>query len=144
MKNKKLSIIAVIICMITIFMFSSQPASQSLNLSNNVVKNTVNFVTNKSLSDDKINNIVENTVVLVRKSAHFIIYLILGLLVFNMYKNHQINSIILISLLTCLFYAISDEIHQLFIIGREGKITDVIIDTLGSLTGILMCFKFRK
>ncbi len=37
----------------------------------------------------------------------------------------------------CLLYAISDEIHQSFVPGRSPRVTDVGIDTLGSLLGLL-------
>jgi VanZ family protein len=36
------------------------------------------------------------------------------------------------------FYACSDEIHQLFVLGREGAFRDVIIDTVGGITLILI------
>ena len=35
-------------------------------------------------------------------------------------------------------YASSDEIHQLFIPGRSGQFTDVLIDTSGGLAAILV------
>jgi VanZ family protein len=35
-------------------------------------------------------------------------------------------------------YAASDEIHQLFVPNREGRITDVMIDTAGAVTGVLL------
>ena len=41
-------------------------------------------------------------------------------------------------------YAISDEIHQTFIPGRSGEIRDVIIDSLGIFTGLLICIVFLK
>ena len=42
------------------------------------------------------------------------------------------------------FYAITDEIHQTFIPGRSGEIRDVIIDSFGILTGLLICIVFLK
>ena len=41
-------------------------------------------------------------------------------------------------------YAISDEIHQLFVPGRTGCILDVGIDTLGIITGIIIFMIFIK
>ena len=35
-------------------------------------------------------------------------------------------------------YAISDEVHQLFVPGRSGQATDVLIDFSGSLAAILI------
>ena len=36
------------------------------------------------------------------------------------------------------FYAGTDEFHQLFVPGRSGQITDVILDSCGVLTGVLV------
>lgn len=41
-------------------------------------------------------------------------------------------------------YAITDEIHQLFIPGRSGEIRDVCIDSLGVLTGIIFMLMIIK
>jgi VanZ family protein len=38
----------------------------------------------------------------------------------------------LLSLATCLIYAILDEIHQIFVPGRSCEIMDIIIDSSGS------------
>jgi VanZ family protein len=35
------------------------------------------------------------------------------------------------------FYAMSDEFHQSFVPGREGKVTDVLIDTTGAALGMM-------
>ena len=48
------------------------------------------------------------------------------------------TKLVLLSLLICFLYACSDEIHQLFIVGRSGNAYDVLIDTIGSFFG--MCF----
>jgi len=42
------------------------------------------------------------------------------------------------------FYAVSDEVHQLFVAGRAGQPRDVLIDTAGVLLGIFLCGIFKK
>ena len=37
-----------------------------------------------------------------------------------------------------IIYAITDEIHQIFVSGRSGEIRDIIVDTCGSTVGILL------
>ena len=37
-----------------------------------------------------------------------------------------------------ILYGISDEIHQLFVLGRVGQIADVLFDTSGALAMILL------
>ena len=43
---------------------------------------------------------------------------------------------IAIAIAICVLYAISDEVHQLFVLGRCGQVRDVILDGFGSMVGI--------
>ncbi len=72
---------------------------------------------------------------MIRKSAHFFAYAILAMLIFYAYKGKRA---IFTTLTICLLYAISDEVHQLFIPGRSGDIRDVLIDLTGALFGIIV------
>ena len=133
---KKLSVILVIMWMIIIFIFSNTSGNISSEESNAIVVFISNLI---HYTGDM--NILE---IIVRKLAHFTEYLILGILVINACKYNSVKDIIKLSILICILYACSDEIHQLFVQGREGKIFDVLIDTLGSLSGILMYKVLRK
>ena len=42
------------------------------------------------------------------------------------------------SFLFSVLYASSDEFHQTFVVGRDGNIVDVLIDSSGTLVGILL------
>ena len=65
-----------------------------------------------------------------RKTAHFLEYFILYFLfLVPLKKSHHT------ALLLAILYACTDEFHQLFVIGREGRIRDVIIDSLGASFG---------
>ena len=35
-----------------------------------------------------------------------------------------------------MLYAISDEVHQLFVPGRGGQVKDIVIDSAGAIVGI--------
>lgn len=141
-KHKKvINIILLLIWMFIIFLFSSQNGSNSTSTSNKVVLTMINVtatVTGNTYTDLEIKNMVIDKTTLVRKSAHFIEYLILGVFIINVLKDYaKINKrMILFALLFCFLYAISDEIHQLFSDGRTCKILDVFIDTFGSFVGI--------
>jgi VanZ family protein len=75
----------------------------------------------------------------VRKCAHFIEYMILALFVLNVLKLYfNMKQVIVITVTFVFLYACSDEIHQLFVPGREGAIRDVIIDTCGGITLVLI------
>jgi VanZ family protein len=43
-----------------------------------------------------------------------------------------------------LLYAFSDETHQLFVPGREGKLTDVGIDAIGIAIGVIVVHLISK
>jgi len=78
---------------------------------------------------------------LVRKTAHFSEYFILYLLMYNVVKEEfKIGKAILISVLGVFLYACTDEFHQTFIIGREGRFRDVLIDTCGGISAAFVTF----
>lgn len=133
--HKFLSWTAVILWMALIFNLSSQAAEQSNELSTGiteVIVKTVEKVAPKAEFDIKsFNNIL-------RKHAHFFAYLVLGLFVTNTLRRsgaHGYRSVI-IALGICILYAISDEIHQLFVPGRGGQVRDIIIDSAGASVGL--------
>ncbi len=76
-----------------------------------------------------------------RKIAHFTIYLILGVslvFAFKSLKPKQFPEFkpLIISLVIATIYAMLDEYHQSFIPGRDGNPADILIDSLGALAGI--------
>lgn len=81
-----------------------------------------------------------------RKGAHIGEYFILTLLFLNLFKKQyfKIKEVFLIAGLGSLLYAFSDEIHQLFVFGREGKITDVAFDLVGIISGIFVVGLFIR
>lgn len=85
---------------------------------------------------------------LMRKSAHFIAYLILGFLVSHAMKNEASTATAWkrsgTTLLLCVVYAISDEFHQVFVPGRGPLLKDVLIDGSGAALGILLYFGARE
>jgi len=119
--------------MIIICVMSNQPAtvsdSQSIGVLDLLSKIGIN-----------VNGIFGNIAnFVVRKCAHFLEYMILALLVFNVIKLYfNMKQVIIITIVFVFLYACTDEIHQLFVQGREGAIRDVIIDTCGGITLILI------
>lgn len=134
----------VIIWMSIIFCLSNQPANDSSRLSDGFIERTIGRIYTLFDSDDKLELIKDKYSHPVRKMAHFTIYLILGLFVFNFVKELNIRHIILLSLLVCFIYACSDEVHQFFVIGRSCELKDVLIDTSGSFIGILVYNKLVR
>lgn len=80
---------------------------------------------------------------IVRKSAHFVEYMILGILFFKtFFRIEKLKFAMLTAFLCGVGYSISDEIHQNFIPGRTGKILDVLIDSTGIASGLLLISLF--
>lgn len=141
-------LVLIIIECVVIFCFSHQEGDDSSNESGRIVEiisNIIPFIKNMQEPDKTIFK-EEVLSLVVRKTAHFSIYAILGILAMNLVlstdKKFFKNTIIALSF--CCIYAITDEIHQLFIQGRSGKITDVLIDTAGAFTGILLVILITK
>lgn len=87
---------------------------------------------------------------LVRKAAHFTEYALFGASLFAtvraflgkrfVEKGKGGNRLLyLISWILGTLYAVTDEVHQLFVPGRYGKWTDVVIDSAGLALGALIC-----
>lgn len=133
--RKIISWAAVILWMAIIFNLSSQEADQSSQLSTGIaeiITDTIEkVVPNINLDIGKLNHIV-------RKNAHFAAYFILGILVLNAFRrsgSFGYKSIIAV-LLICILYAVSDEVHQVFVPGRGAQVKDVVIDSAGAFTGV--------
>ena len=81
---------------------------------------------------------------LVRKTAHFTEYMVLGIIAMQAFRPHR-SQAALPMLVTTLFLVLIpsfDETIQLFVGGRAGQVTDVLIDCSGALTGVLLTLAF--
>lgn len=145
MNNKKmfkgLSYITIILWMILIFKFSSQPAQQSGKLSTVITKIGIKVI-NKVNPNTKFDIVRFDHII--RKNAHFFIYLVLGILVMNVLKRIGVVRYKSIALLICILYAETDELHQFFVPGRGAGVKDVLIDSVGAAVGILVVVVIGK
>ncbi|WP_315072403.1 VanZ family protein [uncultured Clostridium sp.] len=132
-KRKIIYWFLLIIWMIGIFIMSNQPASISDSQSEGIIK----VLSSIGIDVNGIFGQLANFAV--RKCAHFLEYMVLALLVFNVFNLYfSIKKVIVITIIFVFLYACSDEIHQLFVLGREGTVRDVIIDTFGGVSLILI------
>lgn len=133
--NKYLSYTVVILWMALIFYFSHQPANESSELSTGITEVIVTAVEKVAPQSDFI---VGNLNHLVRKNAHFFIYFVLGMLVVHSLRLNGVSRYkgMGLALSICVLYAISDEVHQLFVPGRGAQVSDVFIDSAGAFVGI--------
>ena len=118
-----------ILIMVFIFIMSSFAATDSDRQSGFII-NAITFAFPELANVPFLVNIV-------RKSAHFIEYAILGFSVARSMKlsgaKHSFTSVI-----ACAIYASTDEFHQSFTPGRSSELKDVLLDTLGASFGILI------
>lgn len=145
-KRSILLVILLAICSI-IFMFSNQNSEKSDSTSDKIIYRVLDIITkNNDLSRQEYDELYTSVKVLVRKTAHFTIYTLLGLFLMLVLNTININlkARILISWMIGIVYAIGDEIHQYFIPGRTPMMTDVIIDSIGVLCGILIVYFISK
>lgn len=150
--NKKIVIRIILIIMIvincvTIFNFSSQEAEKSSNTSGKVIEAIIESSSKtKNLSKEEKEIIKEKITKPIRKTAHFTIYMCLGMLLFLYAQTFEASrkKKFMYSWALGAIYACTDEFHQKFVDGRSCEITDVGIDSLGVLFGILVAISILK
>lgn len=133
--------VLTIACMVTIFLFSGDNADASSHKSSKITKAAVETLVKEydEMSPEKQQSVLDKAEHIVRKLAHFSIYTLLGFLAsFTVGRRRLFSRKSLGVIVFCFLYACSDEIHQLFVPGRSGMFTDVLIDTGGAVTGMLV------
>ena len=140
---KILAFLPAIFMMIVIWGFSDSNAEKSSSLSLEVTKIVVDGIDKISYdteyTKEEKENLIEKLHTPVRKVAHVTEYAILAvtiLLPLYLFELSNKKRIIITSIVSVV-YAISDEIHQIFIPERAGRISDVLIDSIGICIGIM-------
>ncbi len=120
-----------------IFSFSGDSGPESDAKSGKITTFVAQAV-NKVVRDADYDKVYSVCHVLIRKTAHFSIYMLLAILSYALGRSYELRMQIaaLCAATYCLLFAVSDEIHQLFVPYRSGQITDVCIDFLGACLGI--------
>lgn len=83
---------------------------------------------------------VDTVTVLVRKAAHLSTYAVLGGLFFWALRNKKLSlkNTAVFSVILAFAYAITDEVHQVFVPARSGQVSDVLLDTIGAILGVAL------
>lgn len=147
-KKRFLYLIPVIIWMIFIFYMSGKTGQESSGQSGKISL----FITNllEKVRQDpaqEMQNLQDILELVIRKAAHMTEYVILFLLSYlatvkiSMIQSRFYNRSI--AVLISLLYACSDEMHQLLVPGRSGRMIDVGIDMAGVLI-VLICMILSK
>lgn len=147
-KKRFLYLIPVVIWMIFIFYMSGKTGQESSGQSGKISL----FITNllEKVRQDpaqEMQNLQDILELVIRKAAHMTEYAILFLLSYlamvkiSMSQSRFYNRSI--AVLISLLYACSDEMHQLLVPGRSGRMIDVGIDMAGVLI-VLICMILSK
>ena len=134
--NKKLAVVFWIltaVCLGLVFFFSSRTADESTMQSDFIMK-----LITAIFGEGKVTDFI------VRKLAHFTEYtgtclIMSAAFYFTLGKNKIYLPIAFTSL-----YAVTDEIHQLFVEGRSCEARDWAIDTCGAILGAAIYFAIYK
>lgn len=80
-----------------------------------------------------------------RKAAHVTEYAVLGILAVRAFlpdATDVFRKTFLFAWIFCTLYAATDEMHQIFVPGRTPKVTDVLLDSVGSALGVALMAVF--
>ena len=137
-----ISLVLLVVWMCAIFALSAQTGSTSDKQSRGVAASLVGFVYPgfDDLSESQKAEITDRFFVPVRKAAHFTEYFILGAIAFTFFYTFASLSLRLktiFSLSLGVLYAVSDELHQLFVDSRGCSFLDVCIDSAGVLLAVI-------
>lgn len=133
--------------MIVIFSFSSQPAEESSVTSGTFAYRVLDAVSPsfRALPEEERLEIVESTQNIFRKGAHFSIYALLGFLIcLLIMSGYGFKLGFIPAPFIAALYAATDEFHQLFVAGRAGRFSDVVIDFFGAVFGSLLAAAILK
>ncbi len=108
--------------MIAVFWFSSQNSLDSTGASSKTVKAILKIMPWAYSSEEEMEALAVSMQPIVRKLAHFTLYTLGGILISLYVNEHNAKDIkqILISIIIGIVYAVSDEIHQIFV-PRKGR-----------------------
>lgn len=147
--KKSILFILIILWMGVIFYFSSMTADVSTRQSNGFISMTIGKIIDVFYDDISINEkqeIIENIKIPIRKLAHISEFFILTILVslyINCY-NIDIKRLLLITFIISFIYACSDEFHQLFVSGRSAAFIDVLIDSIGIISWLIIYYFYKR
>ncbi|MBR3630029.1 MAG: VanZ family protein [Oscillospiraceae bacterium] len=126
--------------MVFIFCMSAQPADDSSLSSRHFTTFAARHLLTNFREFDALTQeqIIEGLSFIIRKTAHFTEYAMLGFL--GYLWLHRIRAGGLIAMGAAVCYAVTDEIHQNFIPGRSCELRDVLVDSSGALCGVIAAF----
>ena len=141
-------LVLVILNMCMIFFFSSEGFDATSDRSEQIADAVINAgdkrpTNSNPMTDQEKEQAAEKLSFPIRKMAHFLEFMSLGLLSCALLLTVKLKPWWLTASVAAVFsllYAISDEVHQIFVDGRDGSFRDVMIDFSGVLCGVALAF----
>lgn len=136
--KKYLAWIPALVIMTAIFWFSAQPADVSTEMSDSVTRALLWTAEAVGLTDhlspEQVHELCSLLATPVRKSAHITEFTVLHLTVLFALFQWELpwKKWLKAALAVTVAYACTDEFHQIFVPGRAGMVTDVLIDSTGA------------
>lgn len=139
--------------MVVIFIFSGQSAAQSSGISGTITEKVIEiFVPDSSkLGSTEFQALFDSVHHLIRKCAHFCLFAALGfcgaMSVPAEALAEEKQRLVWKWLAVFVFgvmYAALDELHQLWSMGRSCQLSDVAIDALGVLAGLVAAWLIER
>lgn len=127
--------LAVLVLMVCFIWGNSLVPGEGSGSMSQCVTNVIRSVlAGVGLPSDWVTNFV------VRKTAHFTEYMVLGIIAMQAFRPHRTAhpAPLLITALVLVLIPSLDETIQLFVGGRAGQVADVMLDCAGALTGVLL------
>ncbi|MGM9936226.1 MAG: VanZ family protein, partial [Candidatus Ornithomonoglobus sp.] len=141
-KIRVISSILTIGIMALIFFFSYQNSADSSELSRGITYRIAELIISltriESMDAEELTVLIHN---FIRKCAHFSEYAALGMSAYVTIRlsiSKTAGRARIYTILFCMLYAVTDEIHQYFVPGRAERIFDVFVDTCGAAAGVII------
>ena len=144
------AILLTVIWIMIIFGFSSTKGEKSASQSQSITENVVKIINPDYKMPEKVEPKSKDSFYdsITRKVAHVCVYAVLGGLMYVVAKtsmklrgNLYYGSL---SALLCVLVSLCDEYNQTLTEGRTGRLTDVLIDSVGIIIGTYLCMKFME
>lgn len=135
--------------MVVIFFFSAQNKEESDAVSGGMRNRVLLFgdwLLHLNIDEETLAQLALTVERAIRKSAHMAEFGILAVLLYIWIGRWQLTRArrFWIAAGLTAFYACTDEFHQLFVPGRAGLISDVLIDSCGAVLGLLVFLLLQR
>lgn len=137
---KKILPVLLLLLMIGIFLFSSQEAAQTNAISYRFCEAVVRVFYSgyEDYTPEMQEILCFGLNSFVRKMAHFALFALMGFCGYLWLSRIPYNAALVLG--GCAMYAALDELHQCFVPGRTGQLSDILLDSCGAACGMGAAF----